>query len=136
MDAATVNDVFFDTNVICYFASVDASKAAISDRLLRAGGTVSVQVLDEFVNATLNRHLSMLAVRRTLAAVRATCAVVPISLDVHERALTISERYKFRIYDSSIIAAALLAGCKTLFTEDLQNGQVIDGLTIRNPYSA
>lgn len=55
--------------------------------------------------------------------------------DVHDRGLDIAERYGFSLYDSMIVAAALCAGCTTLFTEDLQHRQVIDGaLTVRNPF--
>jgi predicted nucleic acid-binding protein len=47
----------------------------------------------------------------------------------------IAERYGYSIFDSLIIAAALSAGAKTLYSEDMRDGQAIDGLTIRNPFS-
>lgn len=59
----------------------------------------------------------------------------PLTLATQERAVAYAKRYMADIYDASIIAAAVLAGCTTLYTEDMQDGQVIDGLTIRNPYS-
>jgi predicted nucleic acid-binding protein len=55
---------------------------------------------------------------------------------LHERALEIHERYHYSYYDSLIVAAALEAGCTRLFTEDMQDGQRIDGMTIRNPFTA
>lgn len=54
---------------------------------------------------------------------------------MHDRAIRISERFGYSIYDSLIIAAAILAGCDALYTEDMQDGQVIDQqLTIKNPF--
>ena len=58
-----------------------------------------------------------------------------MTLGTHQRGIEISERYGFGLYDSMIIAAALLGGCTTLYSEDMRDGQVIDRLTIRNPYT-
>ena len=60
---------------------------------------------------------------------------LPITLATHEAALGIAARFGYRIYDSLIIASALEAACATLYSEDMQDGQVIEGrLTIRNPF--
>jgi predicted nucleic acid-binding protein len=59
-----------------------------------------------------------------------------VSLATHDRALDIAERYGFSFYDATIVALALDAGCDTLHSEDLQDGQVIEKqLTLRNPFS-
>jgi predicted nucleic acid-binding protein len=60
----------------------------------------------------------------------------PVSLteDLHRSAVEISARYGFHIYDSLILAAAMEAGCTTLLTEDMQDGQVVDGVRIENPF--
>jgi predicted nucleic acid-binding protein len=130
-------DAFFDSNVVVYFVSDDAVKSRISDVLLSAGGVISVQVLNEFSNVALRKNrLPFVAVRNTLDAVRAACRVVPLTIETHERGLQYAERYKLGLYDSMIIAAAVLAGCTTLYSEDMHSGLVIDGLTIRNPYAA
>jgi predicted nucleic acid-binding protein len=63
--------------------------------------------------------------------------VEPLTLPVHKDGLRLAERYGFAIYDSFIVAAALAAGCDTLWSEDMQDGMVVDGrLTITNPFSA
>jgi predicted nucleic acid-binding protein len=130
------SDSFFDTNIIGYFASINTEKAPISARLLKRGGIVSVQVLNEFANFTLRkRELTFLQVKEVLLVVRSTYTVVPLTLETHDRALQVAERHKVHLYDALIIAAALLAGCSTLYTEDLHDGLTIDGLTIRNPYA-
>jgi predicted nucleic acid-binding protein len=47
----------------------------------------------------------------------------------------LAERYQLGVYDGMIVAAALVAGCTTLYSEDMHDGLVIDQLTIRNPYA-
>jgi predicted nucleic acid-binding protein len=55
--------------------------------------------------------------------------------DTITQALALAQKYKYSYYDSLILAAALSAGCETLATEDMQHGQVVEGLlTIRNPF--
>lgn len=127
---------FFDTNVVLHLLSEDAARADRSEALLALGGTISVQVLNEFV-AVASRKLRMplAEVREVLDQVRAVCAVEPMTIQTHDRALEIAQRYGLSSYDALIVAAALLAGCSTLHSEDMQAGQVIDGkLTIRNPF--
>jgi predicted nucleic acid-binding protein len=126
---------FFDTNVLVYLASGDTTKAQRAEALLDDGGVVSVQVLNEFAFVVMRKFRTPFReVRETLAAIRATCDVRPLDIETHERGLDIAERYRFSIYDSMIVAAALHAGCAILYTEDLQRGQSIEGLRIRNPF--
>jgi predicted nucleic acid-binding protein len=66
---------------------------------------------------------------------RELCAVVPVVEDTHIRGLALAARYGLSVYDGIIVAAAQLAGCRTLYTEDMHDGLVIDQLTIRNPYA-
>ena len=127
---------FFDTNVVLYLLSADAAKADRAEELLALGGTISVQVLNEFVAvASRKLRMSWAEIREVLAQVRAVCAVETMTMETHDRALRIAERYGFSIYDALIVSAALLAGCKTLHSEDMKDGQVIERqLTIRNPF--
>jgi predicted nucleic acid-binding protein len=127
---------FFDTNVLLYLLSADEAKANRVEELLAAGGAISVQVLNEFV-AVASRKLGMTwgEIRDALSPIRAICEVAPVSLATHDRALDIAERYGFSFYDATIVASALDAGCDTLYSEDLQDGQVIEKrLTLRNPF--
>ena len=76
-------------------------------------------------------------IREVLAQIRAVCAVESMTIETHEKALRIAERYGVSIYDALIVSAALLANCKTLHSEDMQDGQVIERqLTIRNPFAS
>jgi predicted nucleic acid-binding protein len=127
---------FFDTNVVGYFASADAAKAKRSGDLLRAGGFVSVQVLNEFAAFARRKHaLPWHSIRTVLAAVRSTCTVASLTTTTHELGLAIAERYQLNVYDGTIVAAAQLADCGVLYSEDMQDGLIINSLTIRNPYT-
>ena len=98
---------------------------------------LSVQVLNEFV-AVARRKLdkSWEEVRRALDILRVFCPEpVPLTVETHERAVHIAERYGYSIFDSLIIAAALHIGASTLYSEDMRDGRAIDGLTIRNPFA-
>lgn len=96
-----------------------------------------MQVFNEFTAvATRKLGMSWLKIREILTQLRAVCSVEPISLGTHDSALDIAERYGCSIHDALILAAALMAGTSTLFTEDMQDGQVIDAkLAIRNPFA-
>ena len=126
---------FFDTNVLLYLLSADTRKADQAENLLTGGGIISVQVLNEFA-AVASRKLGMSwnEISDALSPIRAICQIEPMSIESHDRALEIAERYGFSIYDATIIASALDAGCETLHSEDFQDGQVIEQLTIRNPF--
>ena len=126
---------FFDTNVLLYLLSSDAAKADAAEELLAAGGFISVQVLNEFASvASRKLGMSWSEIKDALDSIRAVCEVLPMSVTIHHRALEIAERYGLSIYDAMIVASALVAGCETLHSEDLQDGQVIENLTIRNPF--
>jgi len=128
--------VFFDTNILLYLLSEDVAKADRAEALLAAGGVISVQVLNEFASvASRKLRLFWPEIHEVLDTVRRLCRVEPLLLATHERALEISERYGFSIYDALIVASALSAKCEVLLTEDLQDGQRIDDrLVIRNPF--
>lgn len=127
---------FFDTNVLIYLLSGDARKADAAEAAVAGGGTISVQVLNEFASvATRKLGLGLDEVREILGTLKAVCAVVPLTLATHERGLDIAQRSGLALYDAMIVAAALESGCSQLLTEDLQHGQVIDRtLRIVNPF--
>jgi predicted nucleic acid-binding protein len=129
-------EAFFDTNVLLYLLSEDAAKADRAEELLAEGGTVSVQVLNEFAAVAL-RKLGMThdEVREALAPIRSICKVVSLTPEAHDEALRIAESCGYAIYDALILGAARLAGCGRVYSEDMQDGQVIDeGLVIVNPF--
>ena len=129
-------NVFFDTNVLVYAFAKNDPRAEIAENLIFDGGTIGVQTLNEFT-AVAMRKLAMpwVEVLEALSALRTLFpAPVPITLKTHDAALKIVSQYGYHIYDSLQIAAALEAGCHTLFSEDMSDGQLIEGMTIRNPF--
>jgi predicted nucleic acid-binding protein len=129
-------DTFFDTNVLLYLLSGDTAKANRAEELLMSGGAISVQVLNEFASVATRRYgVKIAKIREILSVIRTVCAVKPLEVETHELGLELAERYRYSIYDSMIVAAALRAGCSTLFSEDFQDGQKIDRLTIVNPFT-
>ncbi len=129
-------EVFFDTTILIYALAQDDPRAEVAEKLLAGGGRVSVQVLNEFV-AVGRKKLGMdwKEIEEALAAIRALCgAPVSLTVEIHEAAVKIAQRYRFHIYDSLIIAAALEAGCMRLYSEDMQDGQKVNSLVIRNPF--
>ena len=128
---------FFDTNVVLYMLSSDTARADRAEELLAQGSNVSVQVLNELANVTRRKlGLPWSEVIEILTQIRAICEVEPLTVETHVRALGLAERYNLSVYDALILAAALQAGCSILYTEDLQDRQVIDEvLTIHNPFT-
>jgi predicted nucleic acid-binding protein len=128
---------FFDTNILVY-AQQDGGKAETARALLARGGILSVQVLNEFA-AVASRKLGKnwddigAAVDDALALVDPP---LPLTAALHEAARALARDHGFAFYDALIVAAALEAGCDTLLSEDMQNGRVVDGLTIVNPFGA
>jgi predicted nucleic acid-binding protein len=127
--------VFFDTNVLLYLISGNTAKADLAEASLAEGGHVSVQVLNEFTTVARRKAgLTWSAIDEVLGSVRQVCTVHPLSVETHDRGRAIAERYGLSFYDALIVAAALLADCRVLFSEDLQEGQRFEGgLTVQNP---
>jgi len=129
---------FFDTNVLIYAVTEGDPRSARAEELLASEGVLSVQILNEFVSVARRKMLmSWSDVTEALHAFRVLCpSPLPITIEIHEAALQIAEKHGYNIYDALVVAAALEAGCATLYSEDLHDGQTIDGrITIRNPFA-
>ena len=131
-----VADPFVDTNVLIYTLSRDDRRAHRAQQILRDGGVISVQVLNEFVAVMRGRYkLEWSDIQTPLDIIQSNFTVTPVTLQTHRAGMSIAERFGYRIYDSLLLAAAVEAGCSTFLSEDLQHGQVIeDALTVVNPF--
>ena len=134
---------FIDTNVFIYqLERLDAQKAGIADELIEHGiatqtACISFQVIQECINTAIFKAENPLTeeeMRKYMEDVLAPLYSVQSSIRLYQASLDIRFRYRFSSYDSLIVAAALEAGCKTLYSEDLQHGQRIEGLNITNPF--
>ena len=127
---------FFDSNVILYLALSSSDKSLRASRLMAHGGFIKVQVLNECTNVLRTkqgRHWH--DVRDFLTGLCTRFQIEPITIAIHCSGIRLAERYGFSVYDSFIVSAALAAGCDTLWSEDMQDGLVVDNrLTIVNPF--
>ncbi|HWR59698.1 MAG TPA: PIN domain-containing protein [Thermodesulfovibrionales bacterium] len=134
--------VFVDTNVLVYAYDKDAGEKHwvalnIMKDLWRSGlGTISTQILQEFF-VTLTKKISapmdISVVRDTIRRL-SKWDVLLIDVDTIIRATELQERYKYSFWDSLIIASAIAGGARTILSEDLADGQTLQGLTIKNPF--
>jgi predicted nucleic acid-binding protein len=127
---------FFDSNVLLYATSPDRIKADRVRVLLGSGGTISVQVLNEIAHVALRKfRMSWADTKSFPSTIGDLLTVEPLTADTHATGLRLAERYGFAIYDSMIVAAALAAECDTLWSEDMQDGLMVEKrLRIVNPF--
>ena len=132
-----------DTNIFIYSFDAEATakrqraQALIAEALASGQGLISFQTVQEFLGVALRKFpkpLSVLEAQTYLRDVLQPLLQVHSSAALYLEALSLQHRYQLSWYDSLIVAAALQAQCDTLWTEDLQSGLRIQGLTIRNPF--
>ncbi len=129
-------DEFLASNVLVYAFTTDA-RAPKAQQLLERGCLINVQILNEFANVARRKlKMSWTEVNDALNDIRTLCPMIaPVTLDTHAAGLQRAERYGLSVYDGLVVAAALEAGCATLWSEDMQHGLVIDKrLKILNPF--
>ena len=134
-------DDFIDSNVLVYMLdSTDLDKRELAVRLVSRlvddeSGCISFQVVQE----TLNVITGKMGIAHETVLEFMDDTLIPLwqidpKTELYLRALDVQARYGYSFYDSLIIAAALEAGCTRLYSEDMQHGQRIEGLTIENPF--
>lgn len=125
-----------DSNVLIYAFGTDP-RADTADGLLRKGCVISVQALNEFTNVA-RRKMGMPwgEIREAVSAIQMLCRpVIPLEIEAHAKAIAIAERYQLSFFDALMVAVGLTADCGVLWSEDMQDGLVIEGkLRIRNPF--
>ena len=130
-----MSEAFFDTNILLYLLSGDDQRRAVSVEILANGGVISVQVLNEFVAVARGKYaLDWDELEAMLDDFRSHFQVESLTPPVQARAVHFARRYRIRIYDANILAVAENAGCSIVYSEDMQHGQAVAGLTIRNPF--
>jgi predicted nucleic acid-binding protein len=127
---------FVDSNVILYLMSEDEAKANQAEAVMRSKVTVSVQVFNEVTSVARKKlGCSWDQIEEFLANIASICFVETLTIEIHQHARFIAERYQLAFYDALIVASAVAAECTTLYTEDMQDGLLIEGsLTLCNPF--
>ncbi|MHB9100695.1 MAG: PIN domain-containing protein [Sulfuricella sp.] len=127
---------FSDTNIVLYTIGQDIRKAGIARGIVATRPLVSAQVVNEAVNVCLRK----LGFDREKAyafadSVMRRTDVLPVDETTIRKSAELAIRYQLSNWDALIAAAAMLAGCDTLYSEDMQNGQVFESqLTVVNPF--
>jgi predicted nucleic acid-binding protein len=130
-------EYFIDSNVLIYgFSGYEAEKQRIARALSEAKGAwVSTQVLSEVGNVLIRKFgFSPGEARARVASVSTGCEVVSVTPAIVLDAFRIVERFHLGFFDAQIIAAALACGAQRLYTEDLHDGLVVDGMEITSPF--
>jgi predicted nucleic acid-binding protein len=133
---------FLDTNTLVYtFDKTAPEKQAKAQQLLEQAllgeGCISFQVIQEFLNLAVRKFdppLTAMQAKRYLHTTLEPLCLVYADVELYQRALDVRDRWRFSFYDSLIVAAALEAGCTTLYSEDLQHNQKVETLAIINPF--
>ena len=131
---------FVDTNILVYAHDKSAGAkqimaADLLDQGIQTGRLVlSTQVFQEFFASAVKKLGIDPAVARRTIELYGTLQVVTIDLPDILAAIDLQRLHQYSFWDTLIIRAALSARCSILYTEDLQHGQVIDGLKVVNPF--
>ncbi|MGH7483141.1 MAG: PIN domain-containing protein [Longimicrobiales bacterium] len=133
---------FLDTNVLVYLFDRDApEKRASARRLIEREVTtglavLSTQVLQEFYVVVTRKLADPMEPAAAERAVKELAALPIVQTDTTLvlSGIARSRRDGFSLWDALIIEAALVGGCDRLYTEDLQHGRRVEGLTIENPF--
>jgi len=135
------NKVFFDSNIFVYSVdSSDSRKQVIAQNLLsnsvvEKNGIISTQNIQEFYNVCTKKfNIESKVAKNIIEAFAEQFLVVKVSLKIILKAIDIHRAYCISFYDSLIIATAICEGCVFLFTEDLNDGQIVEGVKIINPF--
>ena len=125
---------FLDTNLLVY-AQGETAYGTIARSLIERGGTISVQILNEFASVARRKlGYSMVEVDNALRDIRQSLQPVrSLTLEIHLAAVAIASDHSLNFYDALVVASAIEAGCDTLLTEDMQHGRILGPLTIHNP---
>ncbi len=138
-------EAFLDTNVLVYgFDPSEPEKQrralGLVESALREGSAViSTQVVQEFLNLATRKFATAFSAADLRAYLDAVlwplCRVFPDAA-LYGLALEVREETGFSFYDSLIVAGALGAGCRRLYSEDMQHGHTVRGLVIENPFGS
>lgn len=127
---------FADTNIVVYAVGHHSDQRSKARQILAEGVTVSAQVINEAVNVlTRKQGVSLTIAHEVAENLLELCQVTPVDVQTIRKAIILTRRYQLSHWDSLIVAAALLSGCETLYSQDMQHGQIFDAqLKVVNPF--
>lgn len=132
---------FLDTNVLVYALDHDTpdkctrARALITEVVESGSGVISTQVLQEcFVASTRKLGVAPLDAKAIVQSLR-VMEVAQVSAELIEQAIDRSILSQLSFWDALIVVTSAASGCTTIYSEDLNNGQVIDGVRVVNPFA-
>jgi predicted nucleic acid-binding protein len=132
------DNVFLDTNVLVYlYSSAEPRKRDVSISILKNHiCTTSTQALNEFSNVFIKKYnVSDTELKKYILSISNACYVRLITPKLVYHAIDLNSRYGYSYYDCLMIASALDSNCGILFSEDMKDGQIIEGsIEIINPF--
>jgi predicted nucleic acid-binding protein len=132
--------VFFDTNVLVYAddtgspAKQQLAIALVEEHIQNGTAVLSLQVLQEYFNAVTRKLLLDAEAAERKVQVFARTHVVCFQPHDIQQAIQLHRLFRISFWDALIVHAARLAGCQTLYSEDLQAGTMLGGVQIVNPF--
>ena len=133
--------VFFDSNILVYFADgADPQKQQIAEKLIKNAvindnGVISTQSLQEFYNTAVKKlNLTKEAAKEYVDLFSKQFPVTQISIPLILKAIDISIKESLSFWDSLILSTASDTGCILLYSEDMNNSQIVNGTKIFNPF--
>ena len=132
------DNVFLDSNILVYsYSNSEIPKQEIARQLIADSNSfISTQVLQELCNIVTRKF--KFTYEQAATAIKECCQNNSLHINTEDtllQACQIAEKYRFSLYDSLIVAAALESSCTVLYSEDLHDGQIIEGrLNVKNPF--
>lgn len=139
----TEDKIFLDTNILVYAYDIssgkkhDTARSIVTDLWNSRDGALSIQVLQEFFVSITKKIPNPLDLKTASNIIRdfLLWEIIDNDGELLLAAMDIQARYRYSFWDSLIIAAAVKSGASVLLTEDLKNGQIIDDVMIKNPFT-
>lgn len=131
------DNIFIDSNIFLYaFSNLNEAKRVVSLKIISDGGVISTQVINEVSNNLIKKFLlSNEQISKFILSCYKRYVVLKISKETLLTACFVREKYRLSFYDSLIVSSAILSGCELLYTEDMQDGMLVeDRLLIVNPF--
>ena len=126
-----------DTNILLYtHFEEDITKTKIALDILDLSPMISSQVVSEYINVLKRQlNLSKREIIEICTVNFEACLFHGVNFETLQKAKKLIDKYDFQIFDSLIVASALESNCDILYSEDMQNGLVVEKqLVIVNPF--
>lgn len=132
---------FFDTNVLVYMQDASdpvkqqKARSLLSTHLSKGSAVISTQCLQEFYNVLANKmKQDKIQTKQIMHSLSENIPVVQVTPTLIENGIDISINTQFSLWDSLMLSAASFAKCTVLYSEDMNDGQVVNGVKIQNPF--